>query len=80
MVARMGPLGKACKKCVTDQKQNNVEKLSVVSECRGLASVGTAGNCYQIDIGCRLLQGWDHLARRARKILAVNGCKDGTTS
>ena len=65
-LSMVGPLGKACKKCVTDQKQKNIEKLPGVSEWRGLASVGTAGNCSQIDIGCRRLQGWDHLTTHAR--------------
>ena len=26
MVARKGPLGKMCKKCIADQKQKNVKK------------------------------------------------------
>jgi hypothetical protein len=33
----MGPLGKACRKCVTDQKQKIVKKVSGVSEWQGLA-------------------------------------------
>ena len=37
MAVRMGPLGKAYKKCVTDEKQKNVKKVSGVSEWRGLA-------------------------------------------
>jgi hypothetical protein len=31
MVARMGPLGKACKKCAADQKQKNVKRYA---ECQ----------------------------------------------
>ena len=43
-----------CQKCITDQKQKNVGKVSEVSELLGLAI-------------------------SARKILAVNCSKDGTT-
>ena len=32
-VTKMRPLGKACKKCMADQKQKNVKKVPGVSVC-----------------------------------------------
>ena len=44
-------------------------------------SVGTAHNCYQIDIGCQRLQAWDHLVRRARYAQLIRRDKnDGNSS
>jgi hypothetical protein len=47
MVTGMGPLCKACKKCVTDQNQNNVEKLSGVSEWPAIVSNNQSGEVLQ---------------------------------
>ena len=45
--ARMGPLGKACKKCVTDQNQKNVKKVSAVSEWPGIVCNNQSGKVLQ---------------------------------
>ena len=62
----MEPLGKTCKKCTADQKQNKDGNSPVVPTLMSDGSFDTAHNSCQIDIGYRQLQAWDHLPRCAR--------------
>ena len=43
----MGPLGKACKKCVTDQDRKNVKKVSAVSEWPAIVRNNQSGEVLQ---------------------------------
>ena len=43
----MGLLGKACKKCVTDQNQKNVKKVSAVSEWPAIVRSNQSGEVLQ---------------------------------
>ena len=50
-----GLLGKACKKCVSDQKHKNNKNSPMVPTLIKDGSVGTVSNCCQIDIDCQRL-------------------------
>jgi len=63
----MGPLGKACKKCVSDQKHNKDGNSPVVPTLIRDGRVGSGSNHCQIDTDCQRWQGWDHLARPCKK-------------
>jgi len=59
MVTRMGPLGKACKKCVTDQNQKNVKKVSAVSEWPAIVSNNQSGEVLQEVTGFQRMVGFN---------------------